>query len=140
MLRHSEYCRKIVCFENYSVNNFYYISGVLANTFYVLVQIPKTTLFREKVRLVERGILPLDSIKRRKGDADYSRSMRVEQAVAACKEGKMSQSAAAAHFQVRREQLQQFFTSQPIFFYLLYARKRCHACCLFPLRITTYNF
>lgn len=61
-------------------------------------QIPKTTLFREKSRLVEAGKLPFSCLNRRANDG--YRQMRLIQAVAACKEGKMSQAVASSTYNV----------------------------------------
>lgn len=63
-------------------------------------QIPKTTLFREKSRLVEAGKLCGSSTNRR--DPQYStvNNSRLKEAVAACKEGKMSQAVASITYQV----------------------------------------
>jgi hypothetical protein len=52
------------------------------------------------VKLIEGGRLPKESIKKRTLDDILDRQIRVQQAVAACKEGKMSQSSAASHFEV----------------------------------------
>ncbi|XP_059475290.1 uncharacterized protein LOC132196560 isoform X2 [Neocloeon triangulifer] len=62
--------------------------------------IPPATLYREKVKLVQKGALPKDAIKKRPLEEVLDRQIRVQQAVAACKEGKMSQSSAASHFDV----------------------------------------
>lgn len=43
--------------------------------------------------------MPKESIKKRSLDDILDRQIRVQQAVAACKEGKMSQSSAASHFE-----------------------------------------
>ncbi|KAG8259787.1 hypothetical protein J6590_004914 [Homalodisca vitripennis] len=60
--------------------------------------IPKTTLFREKSRLVEAGKLPLSCLNRRVPNNDSHKQVRLTQAVAACKEGRMSQAAASSTF------------------------------------------
>jgi len=57
-------------------------------------------LYREKLKLVESGMLPKESIKKRSLDDILDRQIRVQQAVTACKEGKMTQSSAASHFEV----------------------------------------
>lgn len=63
-------------------------------------QIPKTTLFREKVKLVYEGKLPESFWKKRKtGNEEWKRT-RLEEAVAVCKEGKMSQAAAAIKYRI----------------------------------------
>lgn len=64
-------------------------------------QIPKTTLFREKSRLVEAGKLPLSCLNRRVPNNDSYKQVRLTQAVAACKEGRMSQATASSTYQVR---------------------------------------
>uniref|UniRef100_A0A0C9QY18 Bab1_0 protein n=1 Tax=Fopius arisanus TaxID=64838 RepID=A0A0C9QY18_9HYME len=58
-------------------------------------KIPKTTLFRDKVKLVDEGKLPESFWKRRKTEDEDLKKSRLEKAVAACKGGKMSQAAAA---------------------------------------------
>ncbi|XP_067003418.2 uncharacterized protein [Anabrus simplex] len=63
-------------------------------------QIPKTTLFREKARLVEAGRLPWTCLRKHDPDADGFKQHRLSEAVAACKEGKMSQAVASLTFQV----------------------------------------
>ncbi|XP_034951208.1 uncharacterized protein [Chelonus insularis] len=63
-------------------------------------QIPKTTLFRDKVKLVDQGKLPETFWKRRKTEDEKVKQMRLEQAVAACMEGKMSQAAAAIAYHI----------------------------------------
>ncbi|XP_063987142.1 uncharacterized protein LOC135167656 isoform X1 [Diachasmimorpha longicaudata] len=57
--------------------------------------IPKTTLFRDKVKLVDEGKLPESFWKRRRTDDEGLKKSRLEKAVAACKDGRMSQAAAA---------------------------------------------
>jgi hypothetical protein len=49
---------------------------------------------------MESGTLPKDANKKRSWDDILDRQIRVEQAVAACKEGKMTQSSAATHYEV----------------------------------------
>lgn len=63
-------------------------------------QIPKTTLFREKARLVEAGRLPWTCLRKRDPDISGLKQHRLSEAVAACKEGKMSQAVASLTFQV----------------------------------------
>ncbi|XP_043286684.1 uncharacterized protein [Venturia canescens] len=63
-------------------------------------QIPKTTLFREKVKLVDEGKLPESFWKKRKTGNEEWKKMRLEEAVALCKEGKMSQAAAAMKYRI----------------------------------------
>ncbi|PSN32476.1 hypothetical protein C0J52_22275 [Blattella germanica] len=63
-------------------------------------QIPKTTLFREKARLVESGRLPWTCLRKRDPDISGLKQHRLSEAVAACKEGKMSQAVASLTFQV----------------------------------------
>ncbi|KAJ9575602.1 hypothetical protein L9F63_007536, partial [Diploptera punctata] len=63
-------------------------------------QIPKTTLFREKARLVEAGRLPWTCLRKRNSDISGLKQHRLSEAVAACKEGKMSQAVASLTFQV----------------------------------------
>uniref|UniRef100_A0A1B6GQ17 BTB domain-containing protein n=1 Tax=Cuerna arida TaxID=1464854 RepID=A0A1B6GQ17_9HEMI len=65
-------------------------------------KIPKTTLFREKSRLVEAGKLPLSCLNRRVPNNDSHKQVRLTQAVAACKEGRMSQAAASSTFKVSK--------------------------------------
>jgi hypothetical protein len=66
-----------------------------------MLQIPKTTLFREKARLVEAGRLPWTSLRKRDPDVSGFKQHRLNEAVAACKEGKMSQAVASLTFQVQ---------------------------------------
>ncbi|KYN04423.1 Protein bric-a-brac 1 [Cyphomyrmex costatus] len=63
-------------------------------------KIPKTTLFREKARLVDQGKLPLSFWKKRKTENEESKKSRLEEAVAACKGGKMSQAAASMMYRI----------------------------------------
>ncbi|XP_008210950.1 uncharacterized protein LOC100121492 isoform X2 [Nasonia vitripennis] len=49
-------------------------------------KIPKTTLFRDKARLVDQGKLPSTFWKKRKSDGEELKRSRLEEAVAACKE------------------------------------------------------
>ncbi|KAK3921363.1 Protein tramtrack, alpha isoform [Frankliniella fusca] len=63
-------------------------------------QIPKTTLFREKVRLVEAGKLPMTGVKKRSQQIQFSKQSQLKEAVAACKEGRMSQAEASITYQV----------------------------------------
>lgn len=63
-------------------------------------QIPKTTLFREKARLVNQGKLPLSFWKKRKPENEESKKSRLEEAVAACKGGRMSQAAASVMYHI----------------------------------------
>ncbi|KDR15924.1 modifier of mdg4-like isoform X2 [Zootermopsis nevadensis] len=63
-------------------------------------QIPKTTLFREKVRLVEAGRLPWSCLRKRDPDIGGFKQHRLREAVAACKKRKMSQAVASVTFQV----------------------------------------
>ncbi|XP_020293817.1 uncharacterized protein LOC109859711 isoform X1 [Pseudomyrmex gracilis] len=63
-------------------------------------KIPKTTLFRDKARLVNQGKLPLSFWKKRKTENEELKKSRLEKAVAACKGGKMSQAAASITYQI----------------------------------------
>ncbi|OXU21406.1 hypothetical protein TSAR_002074 [Trichomalopsis sarcophagae] len=63
-------------------------------------KIPKTTLFRDKARLVDQGKLPSTFWKKRKSDGEELKRSRLEEAVAACKEGKMSQAVASVTYQI----------------------------------------
>ncbi|XP_014230323.1 uncharacterized protein LOC106654809 [Trichogramma pretiosum] len=63
-------------------------------------QIPKTTLFRDKTKLIDQGKLPSTMYKKRSKVEEEIKSSRLEEAVAACKDGIMSQSAASVRFQV----------------------------------------
>ncbi|KAL0111639.1 hypothetical protein PUN28_013078 [Cardiocondyla obscurior] len=62
--------------------------------------IPKTTLFREKARLVNQGKLPLSFWKKRKTENEELKKSRLEEAVAACKGGRMSQAAASMTYHI----------------------------------------
>lgn len=64
------------------------------------VQIPKTTLFRDKARLVDEGKLPESFWKKRKTGDEHVKRMRLEEAVAACKGGRMSQAAASMAYRI----------------------------------------
>ncbi|XP_072753644.1 uncharacterized protein [Anoplolepis gracilipes] len=63
-------------------------------------KIPKTTLFRDKARLVDQGKLPLSFWKKRKTENEELKKSRLEEAVAACKGGKMSQAAASMAYHI----------------------------------------
>ncbi|XP_011692451.1 PREDICTED: uncharacterized protein LOC105452758 [Wasmannia auropunctata] len=63
-------------------------------------KIPKTTLFREKARLVDQGKLPLSFWKKRKTENEELKKSRLEEAVAACKGGRMSQAAASMTYRI----------------------------------------
>ncbi|XP_031827911.1 uncharacterized protein LOC116424962 isoform X2 [Nomia melanderi] len=63
-------------------------------------KIPKTTLFRDKARLVDAGKLPLSFWKKRKTENEELKRSRLEEAVAACKGGKMSQAAASMTYHI----------------------------------------
>ncbi|XP_076171182.1 uncharacterized protein LOC143148591 isoform X2 [Ptiloglossa arizonensis] len=63
-------------------------------------KIPKTTLFRDKARLVDEGKLPLSFWKKRKTENEELKKSRLEEAVAACKGGKMSQAAASMTYHI----------------------------------------
>nr|XP_012217483.1 PREDICTED: uncharacterized protein LOC105669223 isoform X1 [Linepithema humile] len=63
-------------------------------------KIPKTTLFRDKVRLVDQGKLPLSFWKKRKTENEDLKKLRLEEAVAACKGGRMSQAAASMAYHI----------------------------------------
>ncbi|CAG2056101.1 unnamed protein product, partial [Timema podura] len=63
-------------------------------------QIPKTTLFREKTRLVEAGRLPWSCLRKRDPEYDGKHQRRLKDAVTACMEGKMSQATASMTYQV----------------------------------------
>nr|XP_018908349.1 PREDICTED: uncharacterized protein LOC109037934 isoform X1 [Bemisia tabaci] len=62
-------------------------------------KIPTSTLFREKQRLVKEGKLPARSINTKKTHS-LIQKIRLDQAVAACQDGKMSQALASQTFQV----------------------------------------
>lgn len=66
----------------------------------MMYQIPKTTLFREKTRLVEAGKLPWNSLKRKDPQSHSVNNVRLKEAVDACKDGKMSQAVASITYQV----------------------------------------
>ncbi|RLU17015.1 hypothetical protein DMN91_011084 [Ooceraea biroi] len=63
-------------------------------------KIPKTTLFRDKARLVDEGKLPLSFWKKRKTENEELKKSRLEEAVAACKGGRMSQAAASMTYHI----------------------------------------
>ncbi|XP_066597084.1 uncharacterized protein [Prorops nasuta] len=63
-------------------------------------KIPKTTLFRDKARLVHEGKLPLSFWKKRKPENEELKRSRLEEAVAACKGGRMSQAAASLTYRI----------------------------------------
>ncbi|XP_014209747.1 uncharacterized protein LOC106640281 [Copidosoma floridanum] len=63
-------------------------------------KIPKTTLFRDKTRLINQGKLPKSFWKRRKSLEDEQKQNRLEKAVLACKTGRMSQAAASLTYQI----------------------------------------
>lgn len=63
-------------------------------------KIPKTTLFRDKARLVDEGKLPLSYWKKRKTENEELKKSRLEEAVAACKGGKMSQAMASMTYHI----------------------------------------
>ncbi|XP_058800883.1 uncharacterized protein LOC131669773 isoform X2 [Phymastichus coffea] len=63
-------------------------------------QIPKTTLFRDKVRLVDEGRLPESDMKRRKSYIEGEKRLALEKAVAACKKGTMSQATASITYKI----------------------------------------
>lgn len=65
-----------------------------------LLQIPKTTLFRDKARLVDEGKLPLSFWKKRKTENEELKKSRLEEAVKACKCGQMSQAAASMAYRI----------------------------------------
>nr|CAD7259379.1 unnamed protein product [Timema shepardi] len=67
----------------------------------LITQIPKTTLFREKTRLVEAGRLPWSCLRKRDPEYDGKHQRRLKDAVTACMEGKMSQATASMTYQVR---------------------------------------
>ncbi|XP_054276400.1 uncharacterized protein LOC128995414 [Macrosteles quadrilineatus] len=67
-----------------------------------MYKIPKTTLFREKSRLVELGRLPPSCLNKREPNKDSYKQQRLTQAVAACKEGRMSQAAASSTYKVSK--------------------------------------
>lgn len=58
-------------------------------------------MFREKVRLVEAGRLPWTCLRKRDPAVGGFKLHRLSEAVAACKEGKMSQAVASVTFQVQ---------------------------------------
>ncbi|XP_065348305.1 uncharacterized protein LOC135944953 [Cloeon dipterum] len=74
--------------------------GAKARTVAQEFGIPAATLYREKTRLMELGALPGEGGKKRSLEDAMDRQLRVQQAVIACKEGKMSQSSAASHYEV----------------------------------------
>jgi hypothetical protein len=57
-------------------------------------------LFRDKTRLVDEGKLPLSFWKKRKTENEELKKSRLEEAVAACKGGKMSQAAASMTYHI----------------------------------------
>ncbi|XP_074101765.1 uncharacterized protein LOC141529193 [Cotesia typhae] len=63
-------------------------------------QIPKTTLFRDKTKLVDQGKLPESFWKKRKTEDEHIKKMRLEEAVTACLQGKMSQAAASVAYHI----------------------------------------
>ncbi|XP_032689081.1 uncharacterized protein LOC116852641 [Odontomachus brunneus] len=63
-------------------------------------KIPKTTLFRDKTRLVDQGKLPLSFWKKRKIENEELKKSRLEEAVAACKGGRMSQAVASMTYHI----------------------------------------
>ncbi|XP_011862525.1 PREDICTED: uncharacterized protein LOC105559083 isoform X2 [Vollenhovia emeryi] len=63
-------------------------------------KIPKTTLFREKTRLVDQGKLPLSFWKKRKTENEELKKSRLEEAVAACRGGRMSQATASMTYHI----------------------------------------
>lgn len=73
---------------------------IITKCFSMMYQIPKTTLFREKTRLVEAGKLPWNSLKRKDPQSHSVNNVRLKEAVNACKDGKMSQAVASITYQV----------------------------------------
>ncbi|XP_008558675.1 uncharacterized protein LOC103579144 isoform X1 [Microplitis demolitor] len=63
-------------------------------------QIPKTTLFRDKTKLVDQGKLPESFWKKRKTEDEQIKKLRLDEAVAACLQGKMSQAAASVAYHI----------------------------------------
>lgn len=57
-------------------------------------------MFREKARLVDQGKLPLSFWKKRKTENEELKKSRLEEAVAACKGGRMSQAAASMTYHI----------------------------------------
>lgn len=57
-------------------------------------------MFRDKVRLVDQGKLPLSFWKKRKTENEELKKLRLEEAVAACKGGRMSQAAASIAYHI----------------------------------------
>lgn len=57
-------------------------------------------MFRDKVRLVDQGKLPLSFWKKRKTENEELKKLRLEEAVAACKGGRMSQAAASMAYHI----------------------------------------
>lgn len=57
-------------------------------------------MFRDKARLVDQGKLPLSYWKKRKTENEDLKKSRLEEAVAACKGGKMSQAAASMTYRI----------------------------------------
>jgi ATP adenylyltransferase/5',5'''-P-1,P-4-tetraphosphate phosphorylase II len=57
-------------------------------------------LFRDKARLVDEGKLPSSYWRKRKTDTEDLKRSRLEEAVAACKDGKMSQATASVTYQI----------------------------------------
>lgn len=74
---------------------------IFVNDFYFLfIKIPKTTLFRDKARLVDEGKLPSSFYKKRKSESEEQKQSRLIEAVAACKNGRMSQAIASVTYQI----------------------------------------
>lgn len=57
-------------------------------------------MFREKARLVNQGKLPLSFLKKRKTENEELKKSRLEEAVAACKGGRMSQATASMTYHI----------------------------------------
>lgn len=77
-------------------------------------------MFRDKARLVDQGKLPTSFWKKRKTENETIKKFRLEEAVAACKSGKMSQAAASVFYRIpkttiwRRLQQENFKTKRKI--------------------------
>ncbi|XP_044014777.1 uncharacterized protein PFB0145c [Aphidius gifuensis] len=61
-------------------------------------KVPKTTLFRDKARLIDEGKLPSSFWKKRKTANEAYKKAQLEEAVAACKNDKLSQAAASIKY------------------------------------------
>lgn len=57
-------------------------------------------MFRDKTKLIDQGKLPTSFWKKRKAENEAVKQFRLEEAVAACKSGKMSQAAASVCYRI----------------------------------------